>query len=259
VQRVVITGAAHGLGAELALRFVRAGAAVALLDVDGEQAAARAEALAAGGNEVLGLSCDVTSLPDCRRAIGSVTESWGGVDVLVNNAGITHLGLVKDTEVEVLRRILEVNFFGAVNCTLAALSELLASRGRLVAVSSVAGFAPLASRAGYAASKHALEGFFESLRSEHLGDGLRVTLVRPSFIRTGIGDSALGPDGRPATASRSGVGHQVEPEAAAEVIFRGIEAGKRLVWVGREARISWWVSHLAPRIYERLMIRRVLE
>jgi NAD(P)-dependent dehydrogenase (short-subunit alcohol dehydrogenase family) len=259
VQRVVITGAAHGLGAALARRFARTGAAVALLDVDGEGAVAQAEALAAGGSEALGLACDVTSTDDCRRAIDTVTRSWGGVDLLVNNAGITHLGRIEDTDVEVLRRVLEVNFFGAVNCTLAAFPQLMASRGRVVAISSVAGFAPLATRAGYVASKHALEGFFDTLRSEHSGDGLRVTLVCPSFVRTGIGDRALGPDGRPAAAPRSGVAHELEPQAAAELIFRGIEAGKRLVWVGREARISWWVAHLAPRIYERLMLRRVLD
>jgi len=257
VQRVVITGAAHGLGRALATRFAQAGAAVVVLDVDAAAAARGADTLVAGGAEALGLGCDVTSPDACRQAIAEVTKRWGGVDVLINNAGITHVGRVQETGIEVLRRVLEVNFFGAVNATLAALPELLAQRGCVAAISSVAGFAPLARRAGYVASKHALEGFFDTLRSEHLRDGLRVTLARPSYVHTDIGTRALGPDGRPAAAdARSDVTHEIEPAVAADQIFRGIEAGKRLVWVGREARLAWWLAHLAPRSYERLMLRR---
>lgn len=259
MQRVVITGAANGLGAALARRFAREGSAVAVLDLDVDAVADSRSVLVADGAESLGLVCDVTAPADCERAIDEVVKHWGGIDVLVNNAGITHLGLVKDTSVDVLRRVLEVNFFGAVNCTQAALPELLANRGRVAAISSVAGFAPLATRAGYAASKHALEGFFSSLRSEHQDDGLRVTLACPSFVRTGIGRRALGPDGRTAGEdARTGVGHEVEPDQAADVIFRGIRAGKRVVLVGREARLAWWVAHLAPRMYERMMIRRTV-
>jgi NAD(P)-dependent dehydrogenase (short-subunit alcohol dehydrogenase family) len=257
VQRVVITGAAHGLGEALAQRFAQADAAVAVLDVDAHAAAKGADMLVAAGAKALGLACDVTSPGDCRRAIAEVTKHWGGVDVLINNAGITHLGLIRDTEVAVLRRVFEVNFFGAVNCTLAALPELLAQRGRVATISSVAGFAPLVRRGGYVASKHALQGFFDTLRSEHLRDGLRVTLVCPSFVRTGIGSRALGPDGRAAAAdARTDVAREIEPDIAADQIFRGIEAGKRLVWVGREARLAWWLGHLAPRSYEKLMLRR---
>lgn len=259
MKRVVVTGAAHGLGAALAHRFARAGAAVAVLDIDADAAARRADTVGADGVDALGLACDVISPADCRRAIDAVVKEWGGIDVLVNNAGITHLGLVRDTEVEVLRRVLDVNFFGAVNCTHAALPALLAQRGRVAVISSVAGFAPLATRAGYVASKHALEGFFATLRSEHVHDGLRVTVACPSFVRTGIGDRALGPDGNPAGRARTGVGREIEPEAAAGVIFRGIEAGKRRVFVGREARLAWWLTHLAPRMYERLMIRRTAD
>lgn len=256
-QRVVITGAGHGLGAALARRFADAGAAVALLDLDAAAARARADALAARGATCLALACDVTSPDACRDAIATVEAAWGGLDVLVNNAGITHVGLVRDTEAAVLRRVIEVNFFGAVHCTQAALPALLRSRGHVVAISSVAGFAPLANRAGYVASKHAVQGFFETLRAEHSADGLRVTLACPSFVRTGIGTRALAADGRVAQAdARTGTGHEVDPDEAARVIHRGIAAGRRLVFVGREARLAWWVTRLWPGLYERLMIRR---
>lgn len=258
-RSVIVTGAARGIGAALASRFARCGARVAALDRDAEGAAARAAQLEREGCAALGLACDVTSPEQCQAAVTRVLEAWGRIDVLVNNAGITHLGRVAETELAVLRRVMEVNFFGAVQCTKAALPALLANRGRVVAMSSVAGFAPLATRAGYAASKHALHGFFGSLRAEYAGQGLGVTLVCPSFVRTDIGASALGARGEAAgPGARSGVGREIEPEAAAEAIHRGVEAGRRLVFVGREARLAWWLAQLWPAAYERLMVRRTL-
>ena len=164
-RSVVISGAAGGIGSALARRFGRAGARVGLLDLDAASLAALAGELEAGGVEALALRCDVTCLEDCRAAVGQLVAAWGGVDVLVANAGITHLSFFRDTDVEVIRRVMEVNFFGAVNCTKAALDSLQERRGHIVAISSVAGFAPLATRCGYSASKHAMHGFFDSLRA----------------------------------------------------------------------------------------------
>lgn len=259
MRSVVITGAAAGIGAALAKRYASAGARVALLDLDRDAVEDRAAELRAGGGDVLALCCDVTSPAACRDAVERVEKTWGGVDVLVNNAGITHVGLVRDTEVEVIRRVLEVNFLGALHCTRAALPSLLERRGCVCAISSVAGFAPLATRAGYSASKHALHGFFDSLRAEHRGDGLGVTLVCPSFVRTGIGERALGADGALAGAeARSGVRHELEPAALADAVFRAVERRRSLVLVGAEARLAWLVSRLWPAAYEYVMRRRTL-
>jgi len=258
-RSVVVTGAASGIGAALARRYARAGSRVALLDADAEGARRIAAELGRDTGAALAFRCDVTDDGDCRAAIAAVERAWGGVDVLVNNAGITHVGLFRDTELEVLRRVMEVNFWGAVRCTQAALPSLLARRGRIAVLSSVAGFAPLATRSGYAASKHALHGFFGSLRAEHRRDGLRVTLVCPSFVRTGIGARALGPDGSPAgPGARTGVRRELEPDAVAEAIFRGVEGGRRLVLVPAEARLSRWLVALWPAAYEALMLRRTL-
>ena len=259
-RSIVITGAATGIGAALARRFARAGDRVALLDVDAARAGERARELAQDGATALALECDVTSPESCRKDVAEVIARFGGIDVLVNNAGITQLGRVRDTQAAVIRRVLEVNLMGAVHCTQAALPSLLERRGQVVAISSVAGFAPLATRAGYAASKHALHGFFGSLRAEHARDGLTVTLVCPSFVRTEIGAHALSGSGGPASAEkRTGVRHAIEPEAAAEAIFRGVARRRRLVFVGRQARLSWWLSRLAPALYDRAMMRRTLD
>ena len=176
---------------------------------------------------------------DCEAAVAEVVETWGGIDVLVNNAGITHLGLFRDTDVDVIRRVVEVNFFGAVNCTKAALPSLLERHGQIVVTSSVAGVAPLATRTGYAASKHALHGFFDSLRSEHRGDGLGVLIVCPSFVDTKIGDRALGVDGGSAPAgARTGVQTPVPPEDIADAVVDAARRDRRLLLVPREARLA---------------------
>jgi short-subunit dehydrogenase len=250
----VVTGAASGIGAATARALAAEGARVALLDRDTGPLIGLASRLGDAGAEVLALECDVTRPVDCDAALGEVRSAWGGIDVLVNNAGITQVGRAIETRTEVVRRVLEVNFFGALHCTRAALPSLLERRGHIVVLSSVAGFAPLATRAAYAASKHALHGFFESLRAEHRADGLGVTLVCPAFVRTAIGDHALGPEGDE-TGSRGGVAAEIEPERVAREILRALRRGRDLVLVPGRSRAAWWLSHLLPRRYERLMLR----
>ncbi len=258
-QVVVITGAAGGLGTALAKRWARDGARLALLDRPGAGAEVLARELEKSGVEAVGHSCDITSDERTQAAVDSVLDRWGGIDVLVNNAGITHLGRFAETDVATIRKVMEVNFFGAVHCTKAALPSLLERRGQIVVLSSVAGIAPLATRTGYAASKHALHGFFESLRAEHADDGLRVMMVCPSFIDTPIGDHALGPHGEAAAAvARTGVRKAARPEDIADTIVQGAAAGRRLLLTQREARLSYWISRLAPALFERLMIRRTM-
>ena len=255
---VIVTGAGSGIGAATSRAFAERQARVALLDLDGAAARALATELERNGATVLPIECDVSSQADCAAAVRAICDAWGGIDVLVNNAGITQLGRVLETEVDVIRRVLEVNFFGAVNCTKAALPSLLERRGRIVVLSSIAGFAPLATRAAYAASKHALHGFFESLRAEHRADGLGVTMVCPSFVHTAIGDHALGPGGEVGSGrARTGVRGEIEPEQVADAIVLAARKGRRLVLVPGQARLAWWVSRLAPVSYERLMLRQL--
>jgi NAD(P)-dependent dehydrogenase (short-subunit alcohol dehydrogenase family) len=256
-RNVVISGAAGGIGAALARRFGRAGARLGLLDLDAAGVAALAGELDADGVQALALRCDVTSLEDCRAAVAEVIGAWSGVDVLVANAGITHVSFFRDTDVEVIRRVMEVNFFGAVNCTKAALDSLRERRGHIVAISSVAGFAPLATRCGYSASKHAMHGFFDSLRGELRSEGVGVSVFCPFFVRTEIGKSALGGDGGSPRMPRTETGTPAEPEEVADAVLRAVLRNRRLVAFPGSARLAYLLSRFLPGLYERIMVRRI--
>lgn len=213
--------------------------------------------LVTAGCEVLALPCDVTDEQACTAAIAVATARFGRIDAVVNNAGISHRSPFETTATAVLRRVMEVNLFGAIHLTRPTLPALRQSRGLVVAISSVAGYTPLIARTGYAASKHALHGFFESLRTEVAADGIDVMLVCPSFIATGIDRNALGPDGRAVTHAQVVIGQQLQPDAVADRIFRGCERSQRLLLIGRTAWAAWWVSRLAPSLYERIMARKL--
>ncbi len=189
----------------------------------------------------------------------AVLDAYGSIDILINNAGITHLSPFADTQVAVLRAVIDVNFFGAVHCTKAALDTLLERRGLVVVISSIAGFAPLAGRCGYAASKHALHGLFESLRVEMRARGLRVMLVCPGFTATNIGSNALGGDGLPARSARATVGKHAHPDQVADAIYRGVLRNRKLLVLSRVGKIALLLSRIWPTAYARLMERRLLD
>jgi NAD(P)-dependent dehydrogenase (short-subunit alcohol dehydrogenase family) len=256
-KSVLVTGAGGGLGRAVAARFAAAGARVVALDRDAAAVESLRAELEASGRACLAVPGDVTDAGRCAGAVAAALERFGGLDVLVNNAGMSHRSAFAATDPGVIRRVMEVNFFGAVSCTAAALPHLLERRGLIVAISSVAGFTPLIARTGYAASKHALHGFFESLRAELEPRGVDVMMVCPSFVATQIDRHALGGDGRPVRHAQVTVGRPLSAAAAAEAIFAGASRGSRLLLVGRTAKLAWWLSRFAPRLYERTMSRRL--
>lgn len=253
----MVSGAGGGLGRALAASFARAGSRVVLLDRDSDTVAVAGRELEQSGHDVLALPCDVTDPTACESAVTLALERFGRIDVVINNAGISHRSAFAATQTDVLRRVMEVNLFGAINLTRAALPSLKTTRGLIVAISSVAGYTPLIARTGYAASKHAVHGFFESLRTEVASDGVDVMLVCPSFIATGIEKNALGPTGAAATHPQVVVGTRLQPDAVADRIRAGAERSRRLLLIGSTARAAWWLSRFAPALYERIMARRL--
>ena len=256
-QVVLISGAAGGLGAALCRRYAAAGSHVAAMDLDADRLSSLVAALTQGGNQALALPGNVADPGACAAAVATTLAHFGRLDGLINNAGISQRSLLQDTRIEVIRKVMEVNFFGALHLTHAALPAIKAQRGFIAAISSVAGFAPLIGRTGYAASKHALHGFFDSLRCEVEDDGVNVTLVCPSFIRTGIGGAALGGTGAAANSQRVTTGVEASPEDIAERIFSAVADGRRLLLPDRTSRLAWWLGRLAPAFYARTMKRRV--
>ena len=252
-----MTGAGGGLGRAIALRFAQAGARVAALDKDATGVEGLCAEIEDLGGQCLALPCDITDAEACAQAVAAAVQRFGTLDVLVNNAGMSQRSGFAVTDLAVIRRVMDVNFYGAVHCTKAALPHLVAARGLIVAVSSVAGYTPLIARTGYAASKHAMHGFFESLRTELAPAGVDVMMVCPSFIATRIDRNALGGDGQPVRHAQVTTGGRLSPETVAERILAAAERSQRLLLVGRAAWQAWWVSRLAPRLYESLMARRL--
>lgn len=254
---VMITGAAGGLGQAFSRAFGRAGAKIGLTDLDQKGLNRISDQLSAEGIESFPLALDVTDEEACRRAVTSIAGRFGRLDVLINNAGISHRSAFAKTQTAVYRKVMDINFFGSLCCAQAALDHLIQKRGLIIVISSLAGFAPLLGRTGYAASKHALHGLFDSLRAELSGTGVGVLLVCPGFTATNIDKSALDSDGRLTTHPQSKVGRVATPASVARAVLRAAEHNRRLLVLSRVGRLSRLVSRLCPALYERLMIRSV--
>lgn len=248
---VVVTGAAGGLGSAVAHRFDRAGARVVLLDIDAQRLSVVADALPGALSRV----CDLTDFEECNAAVAATINRFGGIDLLVNIAGMTHRSPFLETEPAVIQRVMNVNFFTAVNMTSAALPVLTAREGAVAVVSSVAGFAPLLGRTGYVASKHALHGLFDTLRAELREVGVDVTIVAPTFIDTEMQARAIGGDGAVTTRSQSRVGGEVTPDEVADRLYRAVERRRRTVVIGPVGHLTRMMTKFTPRLYERMMAR----
>ena len=254
-RTVVITGGAGGIGRALARCFGGVGAKIAVVDLPTSPLRAACEELETSGIESLALPCDITDREQVQTAMAAVRSAFGSVDVLINNAGIVHRSAFADTRPDVFRRVMEVNFFGAMHCTQACMADLVVNRGLIIAISSIAGLAPLYGRSGYAASKHAMHGLFESLGAEVADLGVGVLMVCPSFVETGLEASTLGGDGQRITRPRSKIGRLSSPDDVAREVLKAAQAGRRRLVLTPVGKTSALLSRIAPGLYERLMIR----
>ena len=256
---VVVTGAASGIGAAISRKFSRAGATVGMLDKDEKGVKAAAAELTGAGMQAVGLPCDVSDETQCASAISEIIDRYGGIDILVNNAGITQRSAFVDTRSSVYRKVMDVNFFGSLYCTQYAIESLMARRGMIIIIESIAGLAPLLGRTAYCASKHALHGLFTALRSEMRARGVRVMIVCPGFVKTNLQKRALGGDGRVTTHPQSRVGKQDSPEKIAEAVYRASLKQKELLILSPLGKLTYWINRLNPVLYERIMTRQLRE
>ncbi len=252
-RTVLVTGASSGIGRALCLELARERPRLALAARDRERLAQVARECEALGAEALVVPTDVASESDCRALVEKTLERFGAIDALVANAGITMWArLDQMRDLSLYDRLYRVNVLGAIAPTYYALPALKESRGRIVAVASLAGLTGVPERTGYAATKHALIGFFESLRIELRGSGVSVTIAAPDFVVSEIHRRAIGPDGRPLGQSPMEEGRIMTAQACARGIVRAMRNRRRL-WIGSaRGRLGRFVRLILPGAVDRL-------
>lgn len=247
-KKVLITGASSGIGAALARSYAARGASLGL-------AARRMQRLQALKKELtdvhpdlkVGLyQTDVTRQEQCQRFIEAAAAELGGIDVLLNNAGISMRAALEDVELSVLQKVMDVNFWGTVFCTKAALPHLKRSRGSIVGVSSIAGFKGLPGRSGYSASKFAMHGFLESIRIELLPAGVHVLIACPGFTASEIRTKSLVADGSQQGKSPRNEQKMMTSQEVAEAILQATRHRKRTLVLTRQGKITTVANKFAP-------------
>jgi short-subunit dehydrogenase len=249
---VWITGASSGIGEALAREFAQQGAILVLAARNVEKLNALKESLPNAEIHRV-VSLDLTDLSAVDAQVDSVIEQMGRVDVLVNNGGISQRSTVGETPIAVDRRIMEVNFFGAVGLTKALLPHLRLSRGQIIVISSISGKFGFFLRSAYAASKHALHGFFESLALEEEANGITVTMVCPGKINTPISMSALNAQGEQYGTMDHNQATGMSAETCAAKIVRAAQKNKPEVFIGNQEIMAVYLKRFFPSIFRKVI------
>ncbi len=259
-RTILITGASEGIGRALALELARAGANLVLAARNARRLEAASGECAALGAQVETVVTDVACPRDCVRCVERAVTRFGGLDALVNNAGITMWARFEDvSDLRVFERLMQVNVLGSARMTAAALPHLKTTRGLLVAVASIAGLTGVPERTGYAASKHAMVGFFESLRIELRGSGVDVTIIAPDFVVSQIHRRAIGADGEPLGQTPMDEPRIMSAERCAALIAGAMRRRQRLLITSARGRFARWARLVAPALVDQLSARAIRE
>jgi NAD(P)-dependent dehydrogenase (short-subunit alcohol dehydrogenase family) len=251
----LITGASSGIGRAIALQLAREGARLALAARTPEPLERVAAECRDAGAEAIAIAGDVGAREDCERMVRSAIERFGRLDMLIANAGISMRARFDEiTDPTLFERVMRINYLGAVWCTMAALPELKKTGGRIVAMSSLTGKTGVPMRTAYAASKHAIAGFFESLRLELIGSGVSVTTIYPGFVTSEIRFRALGPDGRPVGSDAQNEEDDMSAEECARITLEAARRRKREVVMTARARFGLWLKFVAPALVDRITL-----
>lgn len=261
---VVVTGAAGNLGRCLCRQLLNAGAFVGAIDLHEQALSDLRESLptqyqsafAAAAVDIRNEQAVQVAIDEFRR----VFSTTNGVFALINNAAITHIAAheAQPTSGEVERRVMDVNFMGAVHCTYAVRDDIRRLGGVVVAISSVAGFAPLWGRTAYAASKYALHGYFDSLRAEWRNTNAHVLIACPAFV--GVGDDLPPPAAdSPSFQDKKTSGAALRPDFVAQEILTALRRRRRLALIGSTSRVAYYMQRFLPRLYEWFMLRKIRE
>lgn len=247
----IVTGASSGIGLATATLLAKYQAKVVLAARSEDKLNELSRQLSQY-SEVISVKTDVSIQEECRRLIEKTIQKFGRIDILINNAGISMRAMFKDLDLSVIHRLMDVNFWGTVYCTKYALPYLLESKGSVVGVISTAGYKGLPGRTGYSASKFAINGFLDTLRSEHLYDGLHVMIYAPGFTASNIRKTALMADGSFQGETPREEGKMMTSERVGEIMLNHIRKRSRRATLTFTGKLLLVLTRLFPTITDHL-------
>lgn len=247
---VVVTGGTDGIGKALVESLITMGAKVAtcgrnhdkLYLLQAEYPSAHLHTMVA----------DVSNENDCRRFMETTIKVFGGIDVLINNAGVSMRALLKETDVDVIKKVMDINFYGTVYCTKFALDSIISRKGTIVGVSSIAGYRGLPGRSGYSASKFAVQGWLEAIKTELVADGVHVMWVCPGFTTSNIRNAALSKDGTSHGETPMDETKMMSSEECAAHILTAIEKKKRTLVLTFTGKRTVFMQKFFPKLADKL-------
>jgi short-subunit dehydrogenase len=257
---VVITGASSGIGRELAYQLAEQGAWLSLAARNEERLSAVAGECQVRGGRAIAIVTDVGEQAQCSELIQRTVDQYDRIDMLVNNAGITMWANFEDVrDIGFYEQIMRVNYLGSVYYTYYALPFLKKTKGQIIGISSLAGRNGIPKRSGYAASKHAMVGFFDTLRIEIAEDGVSVTMIYPDFVATETRKRALGADGKPIGKSPVRESEVMPAEKCAQLIIQAAAARKRELIMTWRGKVGLWIKLIAPGVVDRVAQKAIIE
>lgn len=254
---LIVTGASSGIGKATALEAATRGYQLVLAARNTEKLENLVASLRQQGVNAIGIPTDVSREEDCKQLIDAAVAHYGRIDVLINNAGISMRAVFADASLDVLKQLMETNFWGAVYCTKYALPFLLESKGSVAGVSSIAGYKGLPGRTGYSASKFAMQGFLEALRIENLKKGLHVLVACPGFTASNIRNTALAADGSQQGESPRDEQKMMSSEEVAKHLMNAIEQRKSELVLTTQGKLTVWLNKFFPRLVDRMVFNHM--
>jgi short-subunit dehydrogenase len=256
-KTIVITGASSGIGEALAYEAAALGYRVCIAARNMEKLAAVQSKCNAMGVDCIAVQTDVTKEGDCEHMVDQAMQAFGRIDVLVNNAGISMRALFTECDLNVIRQVMDINFWGTVYCTKYALPHILKQQGSIVGISSIAGIKGLPGRTGYSASKFAMHGFLESLRIENLKTGLHVMIACPGYTASNIRNVALNKSGKSQAESPYDETKLMQPGEVAKAVYKAIDRRKNYIYLSFQGKVTFFLSKFFPRLLDRLVYKTV--
>lgn len=252
---VIITGGTSGIGKALAFEFGTKGSKVVITGRKQEGLDTTQQELEAKGVEVLPIKADVSKEEDCQRTASEAIAKFGKIDVLVNNAGISMRALFEDLDLEVIKRVMDINFYGVLYMTKYCLPSIMEQQGSVIGISSIAGYRGLPARAGYSASKFALNGFLEVLRTEMLPKNVHVLTAAPGFTSSNIRNTALVQDGSTQGESPRNEQKMMSAEECAARIYKATKKRKKELIMTSQGIMTVWLNKLFPGMMDGIVYK----